>query len=120
LTLRAGLWTFVARMVWWLYNIIFAIGFLLMLPRFLVRMARRGGYLRDFQQRFGRYGASVEARLGEGPRIWVHAVSVGEVYVALKLMADWRARGPGSASFSAPPPPRGTASPSDCWTRPMC
>jgi 3-deoxy-D-manno-octulosonic-acid transferase len=82
-------------MIWILYNVLFAIGFLLMLPRFLVRMARRGGYLRDFQQRFGRYGASVEARLGEGPRIWVHAVSVGEVYVALKLMADWRARRPG-------------------------
>lgn len=82
-------------MVWILYNVLFVIGFLLMLPRFLVRMARRGGYMRDFQQRFGRYGAAVEARLREGSRIWVHAVSVGEVYVALKLMAHWRARRPG-------------------------
>lgn len=88
------LWTFVASMVWLLYNILFVVGFLLMLPRFLVRMARRGGYARDFTQRFGSYSPEVRARLDEGRRIWVHAVSVGEVFVALKLMEDWRARRP--------------------------
>jgi 3-deoxy-D-manno-octulosonic-acid transferase len=82
-------------MVWVLYNILFVIGFLLMLPRFLVRMARRGGYARNFEQRFGRYSPDVLRRLGEGRRIWIHAVSVGEIFVALRLMERWRARRPG-------------------------
>lgn len=81
-------------MVWFLYNILFAIGFLLMLPRFLVRMARRGGYARDFTQRFARYSPSLCARLDESRRVWLHAVSVGEMLVALKLMQEWRERRP--------------------------
>ena len=85
---------FCPRMTWILYNILFVIGFLLMLPKYLLRMAKRGGYARDFSQRFARYRPEVESRLDEGRRIWVHAVSVGEVFVALKLMADWRARRP--------------------------
>lgn len=89
-----GLWTFASCMIWLLYNVLFVIGFLLMLPKFLLRMARRGGYAKDFTQRFGLYRPEVIARLDEGRRIWVHAVSVGEVFVALKLMADWRERRP--------------------------
>lgn len=81
-------------MIWMLYNVLFVIGFLLMLPKFLLRMARRGGYAKDFSQRFGQYRPEVVAKLDEGRRIWVHAVSVGEVFVALKLMADWRERRP--------------------------
>lgn len=81
-------------MVWWFYNILFVVGFSLMLPKFLLRMARRGGYARDFGQRFAFYSPDLQTRLGEGRRIWVHAVSVGEVFVALKLMEEWRARRP--------------------------
>lgn len=65
-----------------------------MLPHFLLRMARRGGYRQDFAQRFGRYEDSVLDRLAARRRVWVHAVSVGEVFVALKLMQQWRARRP--------------------------
>jgi 3-deoxy-D-manno-octulosonic-acid transferase len=82
-------------MIWFFYNLLFAIGFLLMLPKFLLRMSRRGGYARDFTQRFGHYRPEIIQKLDENRRVWVHAVSVGEVYVALKLMADWRARRPG-------------------------
>ncbi len=82
-------------MVWFLYNILFAIGFTAMLPKFLLRMARRGGYARDFSQRFARYSPEVLARLDASRRIWFHAVSVGEVFVALKFMEQWRARRPG-------------------------
>ena len=82
-------------MPWILYNILFVIGFTLMLPRFLFRMARRGGYRKDFEQRFGRYQPDVEDRLAAGERIWVHAVSVGELFVALRLMREWRERRPG-------------------------
>lgn len=81
-------------MVWFLYNALFVIGFSVMLPHFLLRMARRGGYRQDFAQRFGRYEDSVLDRLAARRRVWVHAVSVGEVFVALKLMQQWRARRP--------------------------
>lgn len=81
-------------MVWFLYNIIFAVGYALMLPKFLFRMARRGGYAPGFLQRFGVYDAEVRARLGDGERIWVHAVSVGEVFVALRFIEELRKSDP--------------------------
>ncbi len=82
------------RMIWWVYNFCFAIGFTLLLPRFLWRMARRGGYARHFLQRFGRYAPDLRARLAEGGRVWLHAVSVGEVGVALRLVQELRAAQP--------------------------
>ena len=82
-------------MVWIGYNLLFAVGFLLMLPHFLWRMRRRGGYARDFGHRFGRYAPDLRARLAGGGRVWVHAVSVGELFVALALMSEWRRRRPG-------------------------
>lgn len=79
-------------MIWFFYNVLFAIGFLLMLPRFLYRMIRRGGYARDFGQRLGSYTPETAERLREGRRVWIHAVSVGEVFVALRFMREWRER----------------------------
>ncbi len=88
-------------MRWFLYNILFAVGYTLMMPGFLLRMARRGGYRRNLRHRFGRYGAVTRARLAGGeradaaPPIWIHAVSVGEVYVAWQVMHALRAKRPG-------------------------
>jgi len=82
-------------MTWWVYNICFVIGFTLMLPRFLWRMVRRGGYARNFLQRFGHYAPETRARLAEGGRVWIHAVSVGEVGVALRLIQELRTARPG-------------------------
>src|SRR4051794_2611189 len=48
-------------------------------------MFRRGGYRRKFGQRLGIYDAAVREQLEVIPRIWLHAVSVGEVAIALKL-----------------------------------
>ena len=81
-------------MKWIIYNCLFAIGYLLLLPKFLLRMARRGGYRKGFMQRFGRYDPGLHARLAEGGRVWVHAVSVGEVYVAFCFMEEWRRQDP--------------------------
>ncbi len=81
-------------MLWWVYNALFLVGFLLLLPRFLWRMQRRGGYRRNFMQRLGRYKPDIEARLAEGGWVWIHAVSVGEMMVALKLLETLRTRQP--------------------------
>ena len=77
-------------MLWFFYNVLFLIGFVLLLPKFLWRMRRRGGYARDFCQRIGRYRPEVAAALGEGGRVWIHAVSVGEMYVGLRLLHAYR------------------------------
>lgn len=81
-------------MVWLVYNLLFPFVLALMLPYYLMRMWRRGGYRKGFLQRLGRYDAALRARLGERPRIWIHAVSVGETFVALKFMEEWRTREP--------------------------
>ena len=84
------------QLVWFAYNILFAIGFTLMLPKFLMRMWRRGGYRVGFMQRFGRYDAALLAAIQDRPRIWVHAVSVGEVFVALHFIEVMRSAFPGT------------------------
>lgn len=81
-------------LIWFVYNTLFAVGYTLMLPKFLVRMKRRGGYGPGFMQRFGVYDDAVLAKLKERPRIWVHAVSVGEVFVALHFIDAIRERCP--------------------------
>lgn len=84
-------------MIWALYNCLFPVVFLCMLPRFLLRMRRRGGYRRGFLQRLGVYSAALATQLQSRRRIWMHAVSVGEVFVALRFMEELRARRPGAA-----------------------
>ena len=81
-------------MIWAVYNLVFPVVFTLMLPKFIVRMVRRGGYGSHFEQRLGHFGRNTKARLRETRRIWVHAVSVGEIFVALRLIRAWRAANP--------------------------
>jgi len=85
------------EMLWIVYNVLFAFGYALMLPRFLMRMRRRGGYRRGFLQRLAVYPETLKTKIRERRRIWVHAVSVGEVYVAMRYMHEIRARRPGTA-----------------------
>ncbi len=77
-------------MIWFLYNCFFPLVFLLLLPQFLLRMYKRGGYRNGFLQRFGLYQAAVLERLHSRPRIWIHAVSVGEVQIALRFIRALR------------------------------
>ena len=82
-------------MKWLLYNALFAIAYLVMVPSFLLRMKRRGGYRARFADRFGRYPPETAASLSalDSP-IWIHAVSVGEVQVAGQLMRAMREQNP--------------------------
>ncbi len=87
-------------MRWILYNILFSFGYILMVPGFLLRMRRRGGYGPNFAQRFGRYDDATRRALAgaqdsRGARpVWIHAVSVGEVYVAGQVMRALREQDP--------------------------
>lgn len=81
-------------MIRFLYNLVFPLVLLVSLPAYLLRMVRRGNYRRDFAQRFGRYPPELRARFAQGEWVWVHAVSVGELLVALKLIGELRRRNP--------------------------
>ena len=67
------------------YRFLFPVAFVLMLPRVLSRMFRRGNYRHKFGQRLGAYSAEDRQRLESGGWIWIHAVSVGEMMMGIKL-----------------------------------
>jgi 3-deoxy-D-manno-octulosonic-acid transferase len=78
---------------WLLYNALFSVAYAVMLPSFLLRMKRRGGYRARMGDRFAGYPEDIRNRLSGEPdasRIWIHAVSVGEVQVAGQLMRALR------------------------------
>ena len=89
-------------MKWVVYNLLFATLYPFLLPGFLVRMLRRGGYAARMGDRFalypeglfgdGRalYDSHKDFRRKTGDFVWIHAVSVGEVQVAGQLMREWR------------------------------
>lgn len=66
-----------------LYRILFWPIFLIMFPYYGYRMWKRGGYLVDFKYRFGLLPVIPKSKK---KRIWVQAVSVGEVKAVGKLL----------------------------------
>lgn len=77
-----------------IYNAVFPLLLLLLLPAYLLRMVRRGNYRRDFGQRLGSYTVETRKRFEHGEWFWVHAVSVGELLVGLKIIAELHRRHP--------------------------
>ncbi len=77
-----------------LYNLAFPVVLVLMLPSFVLRMVRRGNYRHKFGQRFGIYSHRVLDKLQGHRWTFVHAVSVGEVMIALKLITEMRKQEP--------------------------
>lgn len=72
-----------------LYNLMLPLGLVLMLPGAFIKMRRRNGRWQDLAQRFGFLPREVQSKIDALPqreRFWVHAVSVGEVGVAKKLI----------------------------------
>lgn len=76
-------------MIRFFYNLLFPLALLFFLPGYVVKMLRRGNYRDQFGQRLGLYDATTRARLVPGVT-WLHAVSVGEVMIALKLAAQMK------------------------------
>lgn len=73
-----------------LYRMLMPLAFLLFAPGLLVKLVRRPGHKRSYAERFGFFSkekaASLKARQGA---VWLHAVSVGEVNVALSMLSRW-------------------------------
>jgi 3-deoxy-D-manno-octulosonic-acid transferase len=72
-------------MIRFIYNLFWPVGLLFFLPGYFAKMIRRGGYSEKFGQRVGIYNRELRDRLSKQRSTWVHAVSVGEVNIALKL-----------------------------------
>ena len=83
-----------------LYNALLPLGLVCMAPGALIKMRRRGGDWQDFGQRLGRWDEERRRALAALPKpglIWMHAVSVGEIGVARKLIAERLKQQPGRA-----------------------
>jgi len=76
-----------------IYNLLLPLGLVLMLPGALKKMRARGGQWSDMAGRFGSLPLSKRAAIAALPcgkdRLWIHAVSVGEVGIAIKLITRW-------------------------------
>jgi 3-deoxy-D-manno-octulosonic-acid transferase len=81
-------------MIRFIYNLFWPLGLLIFLPGYFAKMVRRGGYREKFGQRLGIYDGELRNRLSNQRRTWLHAVSVGEVNIALKLANALRALEP--------------------------
>ena len=77
-----------------LYRALLPVLFLIAFPGWVVKMRRRGGYGTALNERIGLYfGAAAFEPSGA---IHLHAVSVGETMLALKLLKAWAAEKPGA------------------------
>jgi len=83
------------RLLLFLYNLVLPPVFLAMLPSAVAKARRRGGFAGTLMARLGFPSRDLLERIGTG-RIWIHAVSVGEVGIALKFCAAYRERNPGA------------------------
>jgi len=69
------------------YNLLLPIFFIFAFPAWLVKMGRRGGFGTGLLERFSFFKEdALSERKGV---IYIHAVSVGEVLIAIKLIKEW-------------------------------
>ncbi len=71
-----------------LYNILLPFVFIIGFPAWLIKMLKRGGYGSGLLQRFGIFKEEIDYE--PTGRVYIHAISVGEVMIALKLIHQWK------------------------------
>ncbi len=79
-------------MVLLIYRLLLPLYLGVALPGWVIKMGRRGGFGSGLAERFGSYRREIEFE--PCGAIHVHAVSVGEAILALKLIDAWQARNP--------------------------
>ena len=77
--------------MYFIYSLLFTLGFVVLLPRFLFDALSQGKYFAGFRERLG----NLPAIRREGrPVVWLHCVSVGETQAARPLVEAIRRRFP--------------------------
>jgi len=74
-----------------LYSLLLAIGLVVSAPWWLWRMATSGRYREGLLERLGFVPAALRAAVAGKKTVWVHAVSVGEVLAAERLISELKA-----------------------------
>ncbi len=78
----------------WCYRLLFPVVAGLASPYYLLRLSKRGSPREGLTERMAFYPPSIRDRVGGGVDLWIHAVSVGEVLVALALLRELRRTAP--------------------------
>lgn len=79
--------------MYFIYSLLLGLGFLILLPRFLLDAFHHGKYVAGFRERLG----SLSPIKNDGrPVVWIHCVSVGETQAARPLVRGIRERFPES------------------------
>jgi 3-deoxy-D-manno-octulosonic-acid transferase len=76
----------------WLYRLLFLPALVLGAPYYLWRMRRRGGYRHSLAQRLGRV-PDLPPKVPGRRRIWLQAVSVGEILAIGPMLEAWQREG---------------------------
>jgi len=84
------------RMNYLIYNVLLGLASLFLTPYYAWRVCVTGKYRKSMGPKFGVNPAELFSTMKGTPRIWVHAVSVGEVTAAAPIVEALRARYPGS------------------------
>jgi 3-deoxy-D-manno-octulosonic-acid transferase len=77
-----------------LYNIVLIAASLFVVPYFLLKIIFTGKYRQSLVQKLGGRQTKMLAHLKDGPRVWIHAVSVGEVTAAAPIVASLKMKRP--------------------------
>jgi 3-deoxy-D-manno-octulosonic-acid transferase len=77
--------------MYFIYSLLLVLGFLILLPRFLLDAFRHGKYVAGFRERLGLLSPLPK---DGGPVVWIHCVSVGEAQAARSLVKGIREQYP--------------------------
>ncbi len=77
--------------MYFIYSLLLALGFVILLPRFLFDALNHGKYVAGFRERLG---LLTPAAPGTKPVIWIHCVSVGETLAARPLVQGLKQKFP--------------------------
>lgn len=80
--------------MYFIYSLLLTLGFIVLLPRFVVDALRSGKYVAGLRQRLGNVPT---INSGDKPVVWLHCVSVGEAQAAQSLVRKLTSRFPNVA-----------------------
>ena len=75
-----------------IYNLFAPIYFIFVFPFYFLKILKRGDVNNYLKQRMGIYSDDLKLKINEKRCVWIHAVSVGEMYVAMNFLNRARER----------------------------